>query len=512
MDNRFIREAERWLWAALILLLPITSAPLVSKLGGGSMVAPASAIPLLLILLLIVLPRLTRGAAMPRHVIPILAFALAALLCTCAGFFIEVPLFRDIDRVKNALSALITLFIGLSFYLATVTCFTSPRQLRWAFGWVNLSGLIIILWSGLQFIFWQTQGSYPGWMEQVQRFVSVSGNLYERRVTGLAFEPSWLGHQLVMLYLPYWLAASVTRSSAFDKKLLGISAENWLLAGGVLVLILSLARSALVSFLMGVALLVILGAGKAIACVKNRIASRQTAAGKRTLSPHVITTMVWIGVAVLFLASVAGGLLVLTRLDSRMENLFVLLKEPLSFQELAEQLIFGERVAFWQTGLAVFADHPLLGVGLNSAGFFFTEKMTPLAWSLVEPHKLYYSTSLPNPLSLWVRLLAETGLLGFSIFASWLVLMWKTATALWKHSNPTIRTTALAGALVLAALLMEGMSVDTFAFPYYWVSLGWLTSAVTVVKNLKPNPNTPSAAIAPAGAEPGSSGELAESV
>lgn len=514
MDSRLTRVIERWLWAALILLLPVTSAPFVSKLGGGSMVAPASAIPMLLLMLIAVLPRLVRGDVVPRQIVPILAFALAALFCTACGFFIEIPLFRDINRVKNALSALVTLLIGLGFYLTVVTCFTNPQQLRWAYAWVNLSGGIMILWSGLQFIFWQTEGAYPGWMEQIQQFVSVSGNLYDRRVTGLAFEPSWLGHQLVMLYLPYWLAASITRSSAFNKKILGISVENGLLIAGIAILILSLARSALVSFLLGVALLVILGTGKGVTWIRNQIALRQPAAGKKALSPHFITAAVWVCVALLILVATAGGLFVLTRLDSRMENLFALLKEPLSFQELAKQLIFGERVAFWQTGLAVFADHPLFGVGLNSAGFFFTEKMTPLAWSLVEPHKLYYSTSLPNPLSLWVRLLAETGMLGFSIFVSWLILMGKTAAVLWNHSNPIIRTAAVAGALTLAALLMEGMSVDTFAFPYYWLSLGWLTSAVVIEKNLKSNPDTSPGVTAAvgAGAGPDSSTELAESV
>jgi len=52
MITRFYRQGETWLWILLLLLLPITSLPLLSKAAGGTMVAPASAIPLLLILVL----------------------------------------------------------------------------------------------------------------------------------------------------------------------------------------------------------------------------------------------------------------------------------------------------------------------------------------------------------------------------------------------------------------------------------------------------------------------------
>jgi O-antigen ligase len=504
MITRFYRQGETWLWILLLLLLPITSLPLLSKAAGGTMVAPASAIPLLLILVFYTLPRLLGGAALPRQVLPLLGFLLAALLATAVGLWLETPLFRQVDRLRNALSALVTLFVGIGFYLAAVTSFSAAGEQKKLFAWLNVSGAIVIIWSAAQFGLWKLQGGYPHWMEQIQNWISVSGNLYDRRATGLAFEPSWLGHQLVMLYLPYWLAATVTGSSAFRFRAGWITAENALLAGGFGVLILSFARSALASFLLSVALFVILMAQKGIQSVQKRIRNARSQAGKPAITARTLTVLIWFVIFVILLAAAVGGLYFLSRFDTRMENLFALLKEPLSFEEMAQKLIFGERVAFWQTGLAVFSDYPITGVGLDSAGFFFIDKMTPQAWSLVEPHKLYYSSDLPNPLSLWVRLLAETGILGFACFVSFLLVMALTAASLLRHPRPEIRTAAYLGTFCLAALLMEGMSVDTFAFPYYWIALGWLTAAYTAAfpAPLKAAPDSPPPAEYSAEAQP----------
>jgi hypothetical protein len=100
---------------------------------------------------------------------------------------------------------------------------------------------------------------------------------------------------------------------------------------------------------------------------------------------------------------------------------------------------------------------------------------------------MVYSTALPNTLSLWVRLLAETGLLGFSLFLSWLVILWKSARYIQSHTNSILGTAGLAGQLAMIALLMEGMSVDTLALPYFWLSFGWLTAAAAIARRSEPS-------------------------
>lgn len=474
MDNRAADRLHNLLWALVILLLPITSFPPLARVAGGTMVAPAAGFPLFLILAAFTLPALIRAKSLPRFIFPLLALLWVAVLSTALSFFTEIPLFREINRLRNSISGFSTLIIGLGFYLAAASLPLDSNKLRGLYRWVNLSGLVILVWSLLQAAYWMMDGDYPGWMWEVQGWISVSGNLYDRRVTGLAFEPSWLGHQLVMFYLPYWLAATVTRASAFSRRVWGISIENFLLAGGIGLLLLSLSRSALVSFLLALTLLLLRGTAALVKFVQHRILLARQNSGKTDFPPLLVPTLTWAGVGLIYLAGLLAGLFVLSRIDPRMEEIFILLRQPFNLVQFADRLIFGERVAFWITGLEIFSSYPWLGVGLNNAGFFFPENMPVFAWSVVESHKMYYSTALPNTLSLWIRLLAETGVLGFGLFASWLVIQWKLAASLLRSQDALLRTAGLAGQLVIAALLFEGMSVDTFAFPYYWLSLGWM--------------------------------------
>jgi len=471
--NHFLYQI---LWAGLILLLPITSLPLLSKAAGGSMVAPASVLPLAILIIVFLPLNLARLRRLPRVVTPLLAFVLLAVLSSALSFFIEFPLFREANRLRNMLSGFLTLGVGLSFFFAALLLTNSEDQLAFFFKWVNIGGGIALLWAGMQSVFWYMTGDYPDWMGRIQSLISSSGNLYIRRTTGLAFEPSWLGHQLVLFYLPCWLAASFRRFSVFRWRLWGISAENILLAGGVVILVLSLARNALLSFSLSVGWLILLTTARLAGWIHQKLTGR----GSRLffgLPASLLKTCIWLVIFGGYAAILLGGVFVLTRLDPRMADLFRVIRNPYTPLEAANYLFFGERVAFWITGLQIFGQYPLLGVGLENAGYFFPEKLPLFGWTVVESHKMYYSSALPNTLSLWIRLLSETGIIGFSLFVSFLYLLWNTARFLSRDAHPLTATLALTAQLTLVALLVEGMSVDTFAFPYFWLIFGWLLTA-----------------------------------
>ena len=76
-----------------------------------------------------------------------------------------------------------------------------------------------------------------------------------------------------------------------------------------------------------------------------------------------------------------------------------------------------------------------------------------------------------------MRLLAETGIIGFLLWIIWLFLVVLSAIALRKRAAPTSRLLGLAGILSVLALTIDGFSLDTFALPYYWVILGLVTAA-----------------------------------
>jgi O-antigen ligase len=155
-----------------------------------------------------------------------------------------------------------------------------------------------------------------------------------------------------------------------------------------------------------------------------------------------------------------------------------------SFLYYANQLVFAERIVFWLAGWEVFNDFPILGVGLGNAGFFFPQKLSAFSWGLTEVRMLVYQwTAPPNIKSLWVRLLAETGILGFAFFVSWWYVLWKSGRFLLSQKDRLLRTIGMAGLFVLIGFIIEGFSVDTFALPYFWVSFGLLTAACDLARH-----------------------------
>ena len=85
---------------------------------------------------------------------------------------------------------------------------------------------------------------------------------------------------------------------------------------------------------------------------------------------------------------------------------------------LSQRFIFLERTVYWLNGWNVFNQYPWLGVGLGNAGFFFPKLAPAIGWATFEIRNvLFYLNQLPNVKSFWFRLLAETGLVGFSILS-----------------------------------------------------------------------------------------------
>jgi O-antigen ligase len=166
---------------------------------------------------------------------------------------------------------------------------------------------------------------------------------------------------------------------------------------------------------------------------------------------------------------------------------FSVLKEE-SFIYYANQLVFAERLIFWQAGWNIFNDHPIMGVGLGNAGYFFPEKLSAFSWALTEIRTLLYrQTALPNIKSLWVRLLAETGIVGFALFVVWCYLLWQSAQFLRRQRQPLYRMLGMAGSFALIGLLIEGFSLDTFALPYFWISFGLLSAGCEMARKLLPD-------------------------
>ncbi len=479
------QQAVEWLWYALVALLPVTSFPLVAKLSRSDNVAPASGLFLILLAIFWLMPYLFKKGTLPAQTKPFIFFLFAAIVSTGLSFFINHSGYKDVSVLQSITKGTVTLLIGCGFYLLVSAYLRDEKIIRNTFRCINYSGIVFLIWCGAQAVFWYWTHDYPGWMKQIQAFLST-GVLFDNRITGLALEPSWLAHQLNMLYLPFWLSATVVGYSAHETRLIKISFENVLLVGGIGALVLSFSRAGWAVFLLMLAYLFIRLNMRLIKWLKTRLFEKKKKNQIAQVAFTIVLVIVLIGV---YLGGLFGVAVVSSKVDTRMADLFKFsgsIDNPIL--RYANMLKFGERVTYWIAGWQTFNDHPFLGVGLGNAGFFMIEKLPSFAWTMVEVQKLVYHTSaLLNVKSLWFRLLAETGIVGFILFVTWLYLTLVSARTLFRKTNKMARTIGLMGFFMLIGLVLEGINIDSFAMPYLWITAGIVAAAACMFSRKEKN-------------------------
>jgi O-antigen ligase len=473
----------QFLWAGALIALPITSYPLLVKLTPSSTVAPLSAIFFAALGLVWLLPHLFRGGMFPAESRPLLWFVLAVVVAWAASFFGAIPAFRERSNLTAGFRAFVTLGVGLLAYFVPAAWLSADRKnLQRTVVLINLVGAGVIAWSMVQAYFVVfNHGEYPFKLVQFQwLFSSRNGDpLIQSRVTGFAYEPSWLAHQLNLVFLPIWLAATLMGYSA-HRKIWRLSLENVLLLGGLFILYLSASRIGWLSFLLVVASQALVWNLKLARHIQGTVTARvHIRPAWDKVARVAVPAVLLVCFGVLYIALGLGMLRLGAGFEPRLAQ--ILKKNPFaadSFYAFTNELVFAERTVYWGAGLEIFASHPFLGVGLGNAGFYFPEKMPAYGWGLVEINKLFnYWSDMPNIKSLWVRIPAETGLVGFGIFLGWFYLLWQSTRLGRSSSDLLLRTLAWAGTFAWIAYLIEGFSVDSLALPYFWFAMA-LVSAV----------------------------------
>lgn len=477
--KRIIEPAAEILWVVMIVLLPITSMPAVIAIVHSDSVAAPSALALIFFVLIWMLPYFLYGGSLPKVSLPLLFFVLAAFLATANSYFLDIPAQKYHQPLNSQLSALATLLVGIGFYFSISLWAKNNRRLKWTCRLLNWSGAVMLLWALAQAAAWYSANSYPQWMRTLHEFFSI-GPLNRQRVLGFSLEPSWLAHQLNMLYIPLWLSATIKRFSVHRFRILFLSLENILLAGGIIVLVLTLSRIGLLAFLAMLAYLMIRITRWATRMLTRRmIKPGELSEVTFRRRQKILSIVLLASFLLIYLAILLGIGLMLSRLDIRNAKLFefnVQREDPIL--HYAQQINVAARLVYWQAGWNVFTDYPWLGVGLGNAGYFIPERLSNYAAGLMEVRQLLYrSENLLNTKCLWTRILAETGIVGFSFIAAWWFLMQQLGRHLEKQQNKILQMTGLAGTLASIGLLVEGFSIDTFALPYIWFLFGMMTAA-----------------------------------
>lgn len=478
-----IEKRVNWsdiVWAVLLLSLPISSFTPLSKLVGGTHVAPFAIVPLALLCLFFVLPRLFRERQWPVQFKSIFIFLAIAVLASALSYFREVPSFRNISLLKNQFEAFLTLAMGLAFYLTTIYCVRDESALYRSIRWINIGALLIFVFCLVQAFSWKLMGAYPQWMWDLQGFLSASKVLYPNRVTGLALEPSWLAHMLNVLYIPLWLGFVLKRVSAYRLRIFKVFIlEDLLLLAGMASLYLSYSRigwlGSIVLFYFIFVRLCSELLNKLIEKYEVKKHIHLSDADKRKTRILFWLLLCVLLVLVLFLAAVF-----FSKVDPRMKDFFNLDRlKRFGILGWASKVMLAERMIYWISGFKVFLQNPWLGVGLGVVGYYFQQTVIPFGYMLPEIYSVMSNLSfVPNAKNLWVRLLAETGIFGTIFYVTWIYRHWKDASALETiRDERTASIMGLVGKLVVLAFVMEGFSMDTFGLPYAWISFGLLTAS-----------------------------------
>jgi len=491
---------SRVLWALVLVTLPVTSFRYIPFMGAGTYVRPLALYPLLLLLpiLLIRIKRAEIVRPWPGIMTILLAFLLVGMAATAYGAALAPLELRGVGFFDRALRAGVTLAIGLGFFVAAVWMNQTEEDLKFSVRWLMVGLAAHLLWGAVQFI--GLNSGQRKLLLEIQNLFSVRGLVKNKRISGFAYEPSWLAGQIVTLYFPWLLAALLTRIRAFAPagssatRSSPLPAPAWfslssmrsmiepvLLLAALVGLLMTYSRSGLLlAFLAGELTFILAGAP---ALKHFWIWVREGFNRQRWIDTPTIIRAAGsrIFLALVFLGALAGAVFFLA--DKGYIAAFFK-SEKTDLLSYAQDVYLGPRLAYAHAALAAFEDHPFTGVGLGASGFGMYQNMPD--WILSGEPEIARQMSpasnlYPNPKNIYVRLLAETGLPGFVLFLSFYLALFGNTLSLLRGSQSArsapAHWLAAAGIFSLTAVMLHGVSQDSFAMPEMWLNLGMLAGA-----------------------------------
>lgn len=467
-------------WVFLLITIPITSSPLVGRFTSEAPVSPLAGIPLLIIAVIWLVPYLIRDGRLPKTALPLLIFVVVALISSLRAPFLEIYPFKGNTVLGREIRSLITLGMGVSFYLVAALIPRTESRLRSSLRWLYLGAFLLLIWSTVQAIRLPFVDNQPPLeLARIHQYISIR-DLFRGKVTGMAFEPSWFADQMVVLYLPLWLGSVVKGYSVFKIKWKRVTGEAILLIWGIVVLFFSFSRIGWVAFFASIGVLLVVGSWSYI----DKLAERKS--GKSRWSHRQWRAIYSIFILLIFLIGVSLVVILVALTNERIRELFsinigsIIDSERLPFfYNLVNNLKYAERLMYWINAFLIFSHYPFFGVGLGNAGFFFRENVPAFGSYLPEIITILgpQEVSFANPKSLWMRLISETGFIGFALFAAFLLILAIGAIRMSKRKG-VVAAIGMGAGLALVAQLFEGLSLDTFALPQLWIMLGFLSAVL----------------------------------
>jgi len=464
----WLPKAQKIVWAIFLFTLPVTSFPYFpGGIGGRTEVRPLSLYPLVILVFLVTLPRLF-SRPIPRTAIPLGAFVIAAFASTTFAFTQGIDPDIGITVASRTIRMLVTLALGVAFYITVAVTPTTTDELRFSLRWMYAGFIMALLWGSIQmgYILFYTP-EYFNTIEHLQGFISVRG-LFETRISGMTYEPNWFAEQISFLLMPWLFAAVISNSTAFRWRLRWLTIEMLLLAWASVVLIYTYSRTGYV--LWGLQLIL------AFFFRPRKATERDKRWG---LVARRILQIGFLFMVLILVVFVAGSR---NRYFSRLWNYWT---DENAAGSYIQYIAVSQRVAYWETAYRIYEDYPWLGIGLGNYTFYFEEKLpdrplfpTPELTYKFTPEEGRNRVAVPK--NMFVRILAETGLLGTSAFLAFLIGVLGCALYLFLTSNPEARYLGQAGLLGMVVFIGVAFSVDSFAVPNMWVLFGLVTASAQI--------------------------------
>lgn len=452
----------RALWAAALLTLPVTSFRYFPA-GDTTYVRPLALYPLMLLAPVLLIQLLRRKTTFPHAsaLTPFVAFILVALATSVIAILYAPPPMRGQDIFGRVIRAWATVVIGAMFFVSAVWMNRNEDDLRFSLKWLFAGFVLDILWSGVQGATFYLHILPKPLVTHWQRAFSMRELIKTNRISGLAYEPAWLAGQISTVFLPWLFAALLTRQRLTRFRWL----EPILLAVAVLLLLATFSRGGLLTVGATVVLTFFLVGRSQIRSAWNWFVS----GFRRGFG------WIWrVGLILIIVVAAVGALWFLGRKNyiARLWN-----GQADSIETFLIQNSAGARVGYILGAYGAYEQHPWTGVGLGASGFYIYNNLPD--WTLTIVPELARQLSpdsalYPNPKNLYVRLLAETGLIGFFLFIAFQFSILGDALTALKQKSTFWQFLGIAAVFTWIAIIFDNMTQDSLALPDMWINLGML--------------------------------------
>jgi hypothetical protein len=460
----------RFLWAVTLLTLPVTSFRYFPGLGETTYVRPLAFYPMALLLPVLLIQTIRKKIRFPwpGSMLVILVFLLTILATSITGALHAPLVFRGQTYLGRAIRAWITVLIGLAFFVTAIWVNQEESDLKFSLRWLGVGLLLDILWSGIQAISFYTPLIDKVVVTHWQLAFSMRELVRTNRISGLAYEPAWLAGQLATVYLPWLFAAVITQTHFTRFKWL----ESVLLGLTGLLLLSTYSRGGLVVSLGAVVLTFLLVGGPTIRSIWRWFV--EGFEHNYHMGNHRFQAMaVRLGTIMIILLVLTGSIVLLGQ-----KNYFARIwnSRAETFSEYVIENSAGARGAYAWGSFGAFNEHPWIGVGVGASGFYIYDHLPD--WALTTVPEIARQLSpvnrlYPNPKNFYLRVLVETGVVGFSVYLAFILGLLGDALTLFRKPG-LLRFIGVAGVCSWFAIAIYNLTQDSFASANVWINFGMI--------------------------------------